>query len=237
MWGNHRAGHGSTRGAGLVEFVGKCRDRGIWVALSTWFNDDARHRREEIRLPADYARIWAETLELLDEHDLLDAVAWVDLCNEFPMDVWAWGAAPDDLRRPRDEHARSPPQASPPAVDGQHEADDGAVFRRRHRPAPRAVAAPPVHVQLQRLPLRRRPNAGRLGVRPGRASRLGKRRRGDGDRVAPDAPRSSRSRSESASTPAAPPGCGPKNAPSGRTSSTAGPTIGRGGPRRATCRS
>ena len=93
MWGNHRP-VAVDPGAGLVEFVGMCRDRGIFVALSTWFNDDALHRREEIRLPADYARIWAETLELLDEHDLLDAVAWVDLCNEFPMDVWAWGAAP-----------------------------------------------------------------------------------------------------------------------------------------------
>ena len=93
MWGNH-APVTADVGAALVAFVGECRDRGIAVALSTWFRDDARGRRDEVRLPADYARVWAETLALLDGHGLLDAVAWVDLCNEFPMDEWAWGAAP-----------------------------------------------------------------------------------------------------------------------------------------------
>lgn len=90
-WGNHRPVEVQPL-VGLVEFMFKARERGLSIGLSTWFNDDTLHRRAEIRTPADYTRIWTETLELLDGEGLLDCVVWVDLCNEFPLGLWAHGA-------------------------------------------------------------------------------------------------------------------------------------------------
>lgn len=103
MWGNHEAVQANPR-AGLVEFIGKAKQRGIYIGLSSWFNDDTLHRRAEVRTPADYARIWMETLDLLDGASLLDRIVWVDLCNEFPLPIWSagafeaiFGALPQDL--------------------------------------------------------------------------------------------------------------------------------------------
>lgn len=93
MWGNHEPVEVQPRAA-LVEFIAKVRDHGMNVGLSTWFNDDSLHRAEAVATPDDYARIWHETLDLLADADVLDAVRWVDLCNEFPTGKWAKGAYP-----------------------------------------------------------------------------------------------------------------------------------------------
>ena len=93
MWGNHAPVEVEPRAA-LVEFITKVRDRGMNVGLSTWFNDDSLHRAATVATPDDYARIWRETLDHLAGADLLDAVQWVDLCNEFPIGKWAKGAYP-----------------------------------------------------------------------------------------------------------------------------------------------
>ena len=76
---------------GLIEFMQKCKDRGIYVGLSSWYRPDTTHRELEVETPEDYARIWTETLDLLAENDLLDGICWVDLCNEFPTPQWAPG--------------------------------------------------------------------------------------------------------------------------------------------------
>ncbi len=88
MWGRHESITVNVR-EGLVEFMKKMKARGLYVGLSSWFNDDTEHRKFAINSPDDYARIWLETLDLLAENDLLDMVVWVDLCNEFPMSIWA----------------------------------------------------------------------------------------------------------------------------------------------------
>ena len=93
MWGNHAPVEVEPR-ASLVEFITKVRDRGMNVGLSTWFNDDALHRAATVATPEDYARVWHETLDHLAGANLLDAVQWVDLCNEFPIGKWAKGAYP-----------------------------------------------------------------------------------------------------------------------------------------------
>jgi len=93
MWGNHEPVTVEP-GAALVEFISKVRARGMGVGLSTWFNDDELHLAETVETPADYARIWRATLDLLGDANLLDAVRWVDLCNEFPIFRWARGAYP-----------------------------------------------------------------------------------------------------------------------------------------------
>lgn len=87
----------------LHTFIGKCRDRGIKVALSTWFREDEDNVRLKIGTPEQHADIWIKTLAGLHEAGLLDTILYVDLCNEWPGPIWApfvqpplpWGAWSD----------------------------------------------------------------------------------------------------------------------------------------------
>lgn len=94
MWGNHTAVEIEPR-ADLLTFIRKCQERDISIGLSSWYIADSGNRRDQVRSPDDYFRVWNQTLELIDSAGLLDQIHWVDLCNEFPMDIWAWGAAPE----------------------------------------------------------------------------------------------------------------------------------------------
>lgn len=91
MWGNHTEVKIEPR-RGLIEFMQKCKSRGLRVGLSSWFQDDSTHRRRTVQTSADYSQIWEETLDLLADQGLLEIVEWVDLCNEFPLVQWAAGA-------------------------------------------------------------------------------------------------------------------------------------------------
>ncbi|MGF1453516.1 MAG: cellulase-like family protein [Opitutales bacterium] len=73
----------------LIEFVRKCRDCGVAVGLSAWFQDDPEHVRLHIPSPEAHARIWCETLKHLERAGLFDAILFVDLCNEWPLNIWA----------------------------------------------------------------------------------------------------------------------------------------------------
>ena len=55
----------------LVEFVSKCRDRGIYVALSSWMHDAEPGRCEQVEGVAGLVGIWDETLTLLADNDCL----------------------------------------------------------------------------------------------------------------------------------------------------------------------
>lgn len=94
MWGNHRSVEIQPR-EDLIGFISKCKERDISLGLSSWFVADSRHRRDDVRSPDDFVRVWNETLALINSAGLIDQILWVDLCNEFPLDVWAWGAAPE----------------------------------------------------------------------------------------------------------------------------------------------
>ncbi|GAB4113515.1 MAG: hypothetical protein Kow001_15080 [Acidobacteriota bacterium] len=72
----------------LNNFIGKCRARGIRVGLSTWFRRDTERSWERITSPEEFGRIWKVTLDGLAADNLLDALLYVDLCNEYPLDVW-----------------------------------------------------------------------------------------------------------------------------------------------------
>jgi len=93
MWGNHETVEIEPR-ADLIAFMRKCKARDVSIGLSSWFVADSSRRRDQVRGPDDFFRIWNETLKLIDSAGLLDQILWVDLCNEFPLDIWAWGAAP-----------------------------------------------------------------------------------------------------------------------------------------------
>lgn len=81
----------------LTEFVGKCADHDVAVALSSWFRADETAARMGIETPADLARAWTLTLDRIADAGLLDTVCWVDLVNEFPLSEWApYYNDPDD---------------------------------------------------------------------------------------------------------------------------------------------
>jgi hypothetical protein len=55
--------------------------------------------------------VWEETLVSLDERGLLDAIEYVDLCNEFPLDDWLPAAHEAIFGRPQDTLPSIPGQA------------------------------------------------------------------------------------------------------------------------------
>jgi hypothetical protein len=78
----------------LNTFISKCADRGIVVGLSTWFRLDIDNTRMKIETPADLGAVWKQALASIPAN-LRANLLYVDLCNEFPLDVWT-----PFLRRP-----------------------------------------------------------------------------------------------------------------------------------------
>ncbi len=74
---------------GLNEFIAKCAERSIVVGLSTWFREDVGKERMKVRGPRDLGLVWKAALDSIRPKALLDNILYVDLCNEFPLDVWA----------------------------------------------------------------------------------------------------------------------------------------------------
>ena len=72
----------------LNEFLGKCADRGVHVGLSTWFREDRDNSRMLIKSPQDLGAVWVKTLQTVDRR-LRANLLYVDLCNEFPLDLFA----------------------------------------------------------------------------------------------------------------------------------------------------
>jgi len=88
MWGSP----GITRvevQPNLNEFLSKCQDRGIKIGLSSWYREDADNLRMKITSAKKMAKIWIKTIESIAKEDLLDTILYVDLCNEWPGDLWA----------------------------------------------------------------------------------------------------------------------------------------------------
>ena len=81
MWGNKFSVTARPR-EGLIEFLRKCRDRGVMVGYSTWFFGPGV---DEITELDGLVRVWDETLGLIEAHGLLDTCLYVDLLNEYPM--------------------------------------------------------------------------------------------------------------------------------------------------------
>lgn len=90
----------------LNRFIEKCAQRGLKVGLSTWFRQDRDDTRLKIKTPQDLGNIWKSTLDSINEAGLLDHILYVDLCNEFPLTVWALWVAPD---QPENSVLRSSP--------------------------------------------------------------------------------------------------------------------------------
>lgn len=72
----------------LNEFIKKCKKRDIKVALSSWYRQDVDKTFMNIKSPEKLAEIWINTLETIRKENLLDNILYVDLCNEWPGNLW-----------------------------------------------------------------------------------------------------------------------------------------------------
>ncbi|RMD82119.1 MAG: cellulase [Lentisphaerae bacterium] len=73
----------------LNTFLRKCRDRGILVGLSTWFQRTEPEAISSIVTPQNHADIWLKTLASIEQDGLLETILYLDICNEWPFDCWA----------------------------------------------------------------------------------------------------------------------------------------------------
>ena len=73
----------------LNQFIRKCGERGLRVGLSTWFRQDPANTRLRIRTPEDHGQVWKTTLDSIAAEGLTKHLLYVDLCNEFPLEIWA----------------------------------------------------------------------------------------------------------------------------------------------------
>jgi len=73
----------------LNTFIAKCKKYGIKVGLSSWFRKDTDNTRMKITSAEKHAEIWLKTLQTIEKDGLLDTIFYVDLCNEWPGDIWA----------------------------------------------------------------------------------------------------------------------------------------------------
>jgi hypothetical protein len=84
LWGNDYTMSFRPREA-LLEFLPKCRERGIRAGLSSWFLNHNAGRTDIFMEEDGLFRAWDETLTFLDKHSLLDDnILYADVLNEFP---------------------------------------------------------------------------------------------------------------------------------------------------------
>jgi hypothetical protein len=72
----------------LNDFIAACARHGLLVGLSTWFREDRDRTRMRIASPEDLGRIWVAALDSIPA-TARKQLLYVDLCNEWPLDVWA----------------------------------------------------------------------------------------------------------------------------------------------------
>ena len=72
----------------LNTFIKKCIDRNISAGLSTWWREDKARLAERIKTPQQLGAIWTKCLDTIAVDGLLEYIDFVDLSNEFPIDVW-----------------------------------------------------------------------------------------------------------------------------------------------------
>lgn len=85
----------------LNDFIRRCAVRGIHVGLSTWFQKTEEFDLGTLHSAASHAEVWKRTLISIAAAGLLDALLFVDFCNEWPLKVWAPFFKPEQSEDPR----------------------------------------------------------------------------------------------------------------------------------------
>lgn len=93
VWNQHTWGSPSKNKVVVREnlklFLECCKKHSIKVSLSTWFRQDIDDVRMNIKSPKDLGEVWKVTLDYIREWQLMDVILFVDLCNEFTLDLWS----------------------------------------------------------------------------------------------------------------------------------------------------
>lgn len=96
----------------FVNFIAACREKGILVALSTWFREDVDNHRMNIKNADNLAQMWISVLNVIEEESLEDSILYVDLCNEFPVSCWCPWLAQSLGKDPAEEVLRATPEVT-----------------------------------------------------------------------------------------------------------------------------
>lgn len=88
MWGSPDLNRVQVQ-PNLNRFIRKCKKRDIRVGLSSWYRQDTLELYMKINSPKKMALVWIDTLKSIQQDNLLDTILYVDLCNEWPGDLWA----------------------------------------------------------------------------------------------------------------------------------------------------
>ena len=73
----------------LLQFIRACGQRGISVGLSTWCRRDTTEAWRQLFSPERHAAAWIAVLDGIRDAGLIEHIFYVDLCNEWPMQIWA----------------------------------------------------------------------------------------------------------------------------------------------------
>lgn len=88
----------------LLELATLARARDLRLWLTSSFLNDSQSRRSFVRRPGDYIDVWSQTLNLLNEKQLLETVVAVDFCHQFTDPDTSHGAMRSLFRT----HPRNP---------------------------------------------------------------------------------------------------------------------------------
>lgn len=83
----------------LNRFIKKCQEYQVKIGLSTWWREDTEKTASKIQSGTDLGRVWKKTLESIQSEGLLDNILYVDLSNEYSIEVWTPYLPPNTARQ------------------------------------------------------------------------------------------------------------------------------------------
>ncbi len=72
----------------FINFIKKCKKFNVKLGLSSWWREDKNKSFNVITTPQKLGMVWLSVLDLIKDHDLMDQILYVDLSNEWPLEVW-----------------------------------------------------------------------------------------------------------------------------------------------------
>ncbi|TPN86841.1 cellulase-like family protein [Aquimarina algicola] len=72
----------------FIDFIKKCKKFNVKLGLSSWWREDKNKSFNVITTPQKLGMVWLSVLDLVKDHDLMDQILYVDLSNEWPLEVW-----------------------------------------------------------------------------------------------------------------------------------------------------
>lgn len=120
-WGMSDRDREHAVGVELAEFLAICRDKRIYVILSTWGKGCREYPDRE---PDAFLEVWEKTLSFLQARNLLEQVLYIDLDQEFPF----FSAYKQQLNELAHGHPDGHENEDPMAVAGRQKPQRGLAW-------------------------------------------------------------------------------------------------------------